>query len=128
GTIIPILNPTIEIPKYLNTTGRVEGNKIISIVDLRPFSNVTRNSDDIEIYPKTLFNLLQNGLILNELVTNWRSYTNNMNIVRNSAVVYSRLTGKVMDKLFAVNIDEFKSDLVSFLLAKFFLVNLCGRN
>ena len=51
-----------------------------------------------------------------------------MTIVKNSCIAYCKLAGKILDKLFAINIDPFRMDLLYFLLAKFFLINLCDRS
>jgi len=125
--IILISNPTVRLPKYLSVLGKVHGNKIVAVVDINYFANQNKTTGMYDIYPKTLFNLMQNGMILLELVNNWNRYTNNMTILKSGAVVYSKLVGKVMDKLFAINIDNFKQDLVNFFLAKFFLINLCDK-
>ncbi|AMS01365.1 virion protein [Bacillus phage AR9] len=127
GDIILINNPTIKLPKYLSTFGKVEGGKIVALVDIGYYSTVNKTTGMYDIYPKTLFNLMQNGTILLELVNNWNRFTNNMTILKNGAIVYSKLVGKVMDKLFAINIDDYKLDLINFFLAKFFLINLCGK-
>jgi hypothetical protein len=127
GNIVLISNPLIRLPKYLNTLGKAHAGKIVSIVDISNYANLNKTTGLYDIYPKTLFNLIQNGAILVELVNNWNRYTTNMNIIKYGAIVYAKLVGKVMDKLFAVSIDNFKHDLVSFFLAKFFLINMCGK-
>ena len=125
--IVPLYNPNLSLPKYLNSFLKLNQSGMpVAMVDLTNFSRIT--ADDVsDIYPKTLFALLQNGAIAYELNANWNRYTTNINIVKNSSIIYSKLLGKVLDKLYAIKTDNFKSDLVHFLLAKFFLINLCDR-
>ena len=127
GQIVLINNPTLKLPKYLNTVGKISGHGIVSVVDISNFAHVAKETGMIDIYPRTLFALCQNGFVLNELLNNWNKVTTNIGIVKHSSFIYSKLLGKIMDKLFAINIDKMKSDTVYYLLAKFFLVNMCGR-
>jgi hypothetical protein len=127
GNIILIHNPLIQLPKYLSVFGKAYNGKIVSVVDISHHAHLNKGTGMYDVYPKTLFNLIQNGMILNELVTNWNRFTNNMSILKGGAIVYSKLVGKVLDKLFAINIDNFKLDMINFFLAKFFLINMCGK-
>ena len=127
GKIIPLYNPNLSLPKYLNAFLKLDqtGNPV-ALVDLTNFSRM--NSEGIcDIYPKTLFAIMQNGAIAYELNSNWNRYTTNVNIVKNASIIYSKIVGKVLDKLYAIKIDTFNSDLIHFLLAKFFIVNMCDR-
>lgn len=126
GVLIPIYNPTLGIPKYLNTFLRADGSKVISVCDITNFSRINTEGY-ADITAKTLFTLLQNGAVNYEVVNNWNKYTTNVNIIKNGAIIYSKLFGKVLDKLYAIKVDPFKDDLVHFLLAKFFIVNMCDR-
>jgi hypothetical protein len=127
GNVVLVSNPLHPLPKYLNTFGKIYNGKIVAIVDVSYYARLNKSTEMYDIYPKTLFNLLQNGSILIELMNNWNRFTNNMTIIKNGAISYSKLVGKVMDKLFAINIDNFRQDLISFFLAKFFLINMCGK-
>lgn len=125
--IIPLYNPNLSLPKYLNSFLKLDQSGMpVALVDLTNFSRVSSEGIS-DIYPKTLFALLQNGAITYELNNNWNRYTTNINIVKNSSIIYSKIVGKVLDKLYAIKIDSFRSDLIHFLLAKFFIINLCDR-
>lgn len=126
GVLVPIYNPTLGIPKYLNTFLRADGSRVISVCDITNFSRINTEGY-ADITAKTLFTLLQNGAVNYEVVNNWNRYTTNVNIIKNGAIIYSKLFGKVLDKLYAIKVDPFKDDLVHFLLAKFFIVNMCDR-
>jgi hypothetical protein len=128
GDVVFIHNPIIDLPKYLNTFGKAgSGGKVVSLVDIQHYVRTNKETEMYDMYPKTMFALAQNGMILNELINNWNRYTTNMVILKQGAIVYSKMVGKIMDKLFAINIDEFKQDLINFLLAKFFLIGMCDK-
>jgi len=96
--------------------------------DLAMYVNIVRyKTRSGEIYPKTLFALLQDALIYYELQKNWNKYTNNLDLMKVSCFLYSRMTTKILDKVFALDLNEFNSDFMSFIFAKFFLVNMCER-
>jgi hypothetical protein len=128
GDVVFIHNPIIDLPKYLNTFGKAGGGgKIVSLVDIQHYVRTNKENGMYDMYPKTMFALAQNGMVLNELINNWNRYTTNMVILKQGAIVYSKMVGKIMDKLFAINIDDFKQDLINFLLAKFFLIGMCDK-
>ena len=120
--IVLINKEGLKIPKFLSIFGLKNNNNLHIAVNISPFK--TKN----EIYPKTLFALLQNALISYELATNWNSYVNNIELIKNSCISYSRLMAKIFDKIFALDLDRTKSDFMSFVFAKFFLINICDKN
>jgi hypothetical protein len=128
GRIVLIHNPLIQLPKYMGTFGKANAAKqLVAVVDISHHSHLNKANGMYDIYPKTLFSMMQSGMILIELVNNWNRFTNNMSILKGGSIVYSKLMGKVLDKLFAINIDPFRLDMISFFLAKFFLINMCGK-
>lgn len=126
GSIVLFNNPEVSLPKYLATFGKMGQNGLISVVDLSKYAVVRENS--IDVFPRTLYGLLQNAMVLLELSNNWNKYTMNIDFIKNSAISYSKLVGKVLDKTFAINIEPVKSDLIHFYLAKFFLINMCEKS
>lgn len=123
GIIIIYEDEKTKIPTYLNT---IPGRGING--DINIYTNVVRyRTRSGEIYPKTLFALLQNSLIMYELMKNWTKYTNNLDLMKLSSFIYSRMTTKILDKVFALDLDNFNSDFMSYIFAKFFLVNMCER-
>ena len=119
--IILINKDNLKIPKFINVFGIKNGNDISTIV------NISDYIVNKEIYPKTLFALIQNGLISYKLANDWNSVVSNTEILKNACVSYSRMVTKIFDKLFALDIDNIKSDFISFVFAKFFLVNICDK-
>lgn len=124
GHICPVLNPDLGLPKYLNVLPfrDVDGKKKV-IADFTKYASSKRISPAVN----TTFGILQNALISYKLDTDWDLYTSNAVLMVDSAVVYSRLATKVLDKLYSVNLDPFESDFISFILAKFFLLTVAGK-
>ena len=123
GVIIPFKDVKTKTPTYLTTvTGRGMNGDYVVYVNLERYMN---SSGDI--YPKTLFALLQNALISYEFAKKWDTYVNNIDFVKDASFIYSRMTTKVLDKTFALDLDTFNSDLMSYIFAKFFIINMCGR-
>lgn len=123
GTIIPFKDVATKTPTYLPTiTGKGQNGDFVVYVNLERYMN---SSGDI--YPKTLFALLQCALMSYELAKKWDTYVNNLDFVKDASFIYSRVTTKVLDKTFALDLDTFNSDLLSFIFAKFFIINMCGR-
>ena len=120
--IVLIDKAGLKIPKYLSIFGLKNNNNLHIAINIAPFKNKN------EIFPKTLFALLQNAMISYELATNWNSYINNIELIKNSCISYSRLMTKIFDKLFALDLNKNRSDFISFVFAKFFLVNMCDKN
>lgn len=120
--IIMINDENNRLPKYLSTVGVLKNNKITMLVNLNPYMNSKK-----EIYAKTLFGLLQNSLISLELSEHWNRYTMHIEFIKNTSLAYSRMITKILDKMFAIDIDSFKSDLLSFVFAKFFLITMCDK-
>jgi len=123
GNIKLIDEPSFRLPSYITTIPGVGVNGDICV-----YCNVNRyKSRSGEIYPKKLFALMQNALINYELLKNWNKYTNNLELMKQSCFIYSRIVTKVLDKVFALDLNAFNSDFMSYIFAKFFLVNMCER-
>lgn len=124
GNIKLIDEPTFKLPSYITTVPGMGINGDVCV-----YCNLNRyRSRSGEIYPKKLFAIMQNALINYELLKNWSKYTNNLELMKQSSFIYSRIVTKVLDKVFALDLNEFNSDFMSYIFAKFFLVNMCERN
>ena len=123
GKIILINKPHLKIPRYISIFGMKMMGELKVVVNL---SNYISKKDG-SIAPKILFAYLQNAMISYELATRWGSFVNNVALMTQSAISYSRLVTKIFDKLFAIDIDKNKSDLISYIFAKFFLITVCDR-
>lgn len=123
GIITMVDDDSCKLPTFLTT---VPGRGVNG--DINIYVNISRYKTKTgEIYPKLLFAILQNALINYELLKNWDKYTNNIDLIKESAFIYSRITTKILDKVFALDLNEFNSDFMSYIFAKFFLQNMCDR-
>lgn len=122
GNILFLYNPSLGTPKkYLHTMLTGVDGKVKAMVNITGFG---RSND---IYPKTLFALAQSGVVSLEMFKNWNAHINNINEIKLGSVIYAQMFGKVLDKLFAIKIDPYRSDLIHYLIAKFYLLNMCDR-
>lgn len=124
GKIILIKDNLLDFPIYLsNLTFKNSNKETKSLVILNKYSK----TNNIVNNPTVLYGLLQNALIGYELENNWEKYKNNDGLMIHSAIAYSRLMSKIMDKLYSANLDLIYSDFLSFVFAKFFLLHMVGR-
>lgn len=121
--VILLSNRDIDIPSYMSVVqvGTGPSSKILVIA-----SRYVGSSSPIES-PTKLFALLQNAFIQDQLDTNWDRYMNNIDLVTNTSIVYSRLSTKVLDKLYGLNLNTVTADFLSFIFAKFCLIAMCGK-
>lgn len=120
-------NDKNRLPRYLNALGKrdVDGNIYYYSEISHYCKNIDKNGN-VDIFVKDLLALLQNAYIIKLLNENWNGYALNSSLMIYGSKVYSRLLGKIMDKQYAINIDPVKRDVVHFLLAKFFVIGMCG--
>lgn len=121
--IIIINDKEIGIPSYLSTLVMQSSTKEFKI--LSDISKLTTKSKNISV--STLFGVLQNAMIAYELNYDWDKYTSNPQLMISSAIIYSSLNLKIIDKLNSINSNSIESDFLAFLFAKFFLINMVGR-
>lgn len=119
GKYILVNSKSVKIPNFINTINVNDGKVILN---LTPYIKGRNN-----ITPNTLFGILQSGFISNHIKDNPNKIRNNVKLLKSASLIYSRLTSKVIDKVYATNINKGDSDLVSFMFAKFFLINMVGR-
>lgn len=117
-------NLPIWIPSYLYNLN----NKIVSIINISPYATENKKTGELTIDPRKLFSLLQVGSILLTCYDKWNRITMNQNVVKQSMMIYSMIMTKVIDKLYAVNLSDLKSDKVKYIFAKFFLINIMEKS
>jgi len=128
--IIPVFNAiNINLPHFIPSVGISDdgGLTLKSYVNLTNYGKL--NSDNfLEIDGRTLYALLQSGLITLKINSDkFNSVTMNQTILKNSALAYSKLFTKIIDKMFALNLNPILADKVRYLSAKFFLLNLAEK-
>jgi hypothetical protein len=123
GNVVPVFNPDgIRIPTFLPCYLMNTAVKPIAIVNLSNDATMTKNGE-LEIDNRTLFALLQSGTILRECLLNWNKISiSNSVIAQEGCVAFSKLFTKILDKMYAINLDGMRSDIVRFITAKFFLL------
>ena len=122
--VIVINDKKLDLPSYLSVMAMQnrEGEDKV-LVDISRHTTKTKN-----ITPIALFGLLQDALIIDEFKNEWNKYSGNVAFMSLSAIVYARLSVKILDKLYSVNLEPVNSDFYSYLFAKFFLLNMAGRS
>lgn len=119
-----------RLPRYLTTVSKKSSNTSKYhdyYVELSyNIRNVNKTTGNIDIPVVDLYALLESAYINFCLQNAWNKVANNMNIMIWGSRAYSRLMGKILDKQYAVYYESSKRDVVHFMLAKFFIMNMCG--
>lgn len=124
GKINLVVNKEQTVPNYLAVLPYQDHKKVTrTMVNLTSYTNKSGSINSNAQF----FALMQNGVITQALATNWGRFTHNTELMRTSALVYSRLVNRVLDKLYSNNIDDMESDFTGFLFAKFFLLGIAGK-
>lgn len=128
--VIPIISPsTMEqvppyIPMWITRTSRGDTSAIVNITR---FSRIDKKTNDLSIYPKTLFGLLLGGTVLKALTESEYSILNSTKLLTSLSIIYSRIFSKILDKNYAISANELFLDQIKYLSAKFFLLSVVGR-
>jgi len=109
------------VPIFL-IKNRVLKDDITAVVNLESIGATKSKQGEVRIDSKKLYGYLECAYISRELQKTERKFTMNGKIKKLSAECYVKLMRKVLDKLYAINLMPEKSDRISYLLAKFFLL------
>lgn len=120
GKIILLNSKDVKLPNFMPVLN-IQNNS--ALVNITPYIK-----SNLNINPNTLFGLAQAGLINIKIKESANKIRNNVKLLISSSQIYSRLCTKVVDKLYATNINKKDSDLISYMFAKFFLISIVGRN
>jgi hypothetical protein len=125
GTVVPVFNvDNIKLNQAIPVVGLMDGGVAKSFVNLTEFGRYNKQGE-FDIDTRKLYALLQTGSLLRVIGSQyWNRITMTPAILRNACIIYSRLFSKVIDKMFAINLNRQRSDMVHFLCAKFFLINM----
>jgi hypothetical protein len=124
GKLITLMMPPDKLdlfPTLLPFIAVQTGNGFKCFVNLtRMMTNTKAGNYDIE--PRTLYGLLQCGVIAREFAEKWNSIAANPIVLRTTSTIFSRCMLKLSDKLYGTSSDQVSADQVSYAFAKFFLI------
>jgi len=100
---------------------------ILSVVNLNLYGIRRSRTDLFDIENRALFALMQTGYIFLYSFKNWNSINMNQTILKTGCSIYAKLFTKVLDKMYAVNLNPIKGDKIRFAAAKFFLINIMEK-
>ena len=116
-----------RIPSYISTFPYVSKTSP-NVLRVGVIANKAIGADKTDITNvATFYALMQTGYLRRQLMLNFDKYTSNSKLQMSSAVAYSRLASRVMDKLFSINVDKTDSDVISYMFAKFCLIRMMGK-
>lgn len=128
GKITPIYNnsASLKIPSSIPAVLTIKNSKIRCFVNLNNYS--TRNKEGkLIIDTDKLFVLLQAGEIYSLTYQYFPRIQRDSEIITYGSELYSKLFTNILNKKFAINLDENKHNQVLFLTSKFFIINLLGK-
>jgi hypothetical protein len=130
GRTLLIYNPTkiqltTAIPAFLRrepSTGNAQ-----AVVNLGAFTTKNREGQ-FTIEPRVLFGLLQAGTILLGSYENWNKLTMDSDVLKSASKAYSQMFCQVLDRMYGINLQALKSDIIHYSVAKFFLLYVLGKS
>ena len=102
--------------------------KVLSVINLNLYGVRRSRTDLFDVENRALYALMQTGYIFLYSFKNWSSINMNQTILKTGCSIYSKLFTKVLDKMFAVNLNPLKGDKIRFVAAKFFLMNIMEKS
>jgi|JI10StandDraft_1071094.scaffolds.fasta_scaffold88995_5 hypothetical protein len=116
---------TVRVPAALSNWRVMGTNGLpVTLVNISPYLPSTGvNSVDV----RKLFGLLIGGAISLKGYENWSSIKASRVIVENGVLIYTRMMYKVLDRMISLGTDEFRSNKIKFVFAKYFLINLTQK-
>ena len=128
GYVIPVFNiNNIELPNFIPAVGIIENGVAKSYINLTPMGRMDKKGN-FDIDNRKLFAYLQTGTLLRELsVKHWGKVSMNSIVAKAGSMIYAKLFNKVLDKIYAINLNTLRSDSVNYVTAKFFLLYVLER-
>lgn len=126
GNIVLVNYPKTQIPTFIPcwlTYG--SNNKIVAVINASPY--IKTQKDVIDIDTKRAFSLLQLGYLNLRAFSTYTKIVNNISVITCLAKIYTKFVMKILDRNYAVNINKVNGDKVSYLIAKFFIINVLGK-
>ena len=127
GLIVPVLNKErVKLPTALPAYLYKDQDKIVAVVN---FTNYVSKTMDDTLHGDTrqIFACLQTGTITLGCFHKWNQIVSNQEVNKLGALMYAKMFVKVLDKMFAVNLDNIKADKLKFIAARFYIEKLLGK-
>ena len=124
--IIPLVYEKTQIPPFIPCWLVYNSEKeVVAVVNAAPYTKVQKNVFDIET--KRFFGLMELGYVYLKTYGAQVRIMHNTPLLKSLAKIYTRMVMKVLDRNYSVNLDPIKSDQISYLIAKFFLNTVVGK-
>lgn len=130
GEIKPIFNKDrTPVPSSLTQwlTMDQRAGKPVCVFNLTLYGIMNKEKTNFSINTRQLYNLMQSATFTLGCMKKWNSITVNQSVLKLGASMYSKIFTKVLDRMFAVNLEPMKSDKIKFISAKFFLRNIMEK-
>ena len=129
GNIIMLYNPEtlIDVPATFPSWLYNHNGEAVAIVNLSKYATKDRDGH-INIENRTLFTLMQSGTVLREMYLNWSKVNMNMEVLKLSSKIYTKMFSKVLDKLYGISLNELHADQLNFVVSKFFLLHVMEKS
>ena len=127
GRILLKFSPDVKLPTAMPFFLINTNNGISAVISLSTYSYQLQSSD-MSIDPKKLYTLLEAAYIAIDYSTNYARYNANTNVNTHGSKIYAGMIFNAINKKFNIGIDKKKSELVLFFSAKFFMINVLGRD
>ena len=118
---------TVDIPVFLPFFLMNNDGKVVTAVNLTPYGRYDRDENFI-VDNRLLFSLMQSASLTREMYFDFNKVKNNTKIVKNTVQAFSKLVGKLLDRHFAINLNQTVTDYIYYVTAKYFLVNVFERD
>lgn len=102
-------------------------NGIVAIVSLSTYSYKLQNGD-MSIDPKKLYTLMEAAYMAIDYSNSYSRYNTNSRVIESGSRMYASMMFNAINKKFNIGIDKRKSEFVLFFAAKFFMINVLGKD
>lgn len=128
GTIVPIYSPNnirmiTSIPFFLT---RNSAGKVISVILVDIYGNMSKDGENVVIDPKKLYVLLEGAYFAKLCYKYSDTISTKSHVITSGSSIYSNMFTRVLNKKYALNTDKTKLHKVLFSSSKFYLINMLG--
>lgn len=120
GNILTVYPLTNDIPKLIPIFLIKSDTGIKSVINIKPYASKNKNGN-FEIDEKRLYAFLECAYIAKCIQEVPEKFATRTKVLRLATMIYVKLFNKVLDKLYAINLQPSLSDRINFAIANFFL-------